>query len=309
MKKKAMSKDGFRFDYDPLAALANCPKLLGMELRECGPYRLQGPYYLNGDIHAFRRDKLKVFVSRGSVWLAEEGGEVMSLTSWLVRYGGCANYREAVRAINGQPQVTDWVRGFRAEAERERLHVSPDVLMAAKAYDLRLSPLFRYMCELFPESRVREVWDTYNVTANGKGGTVFWYLNQKGQICHDKICWYGEDGHRVKTLPMGRQYRIGDGYTESPLFGSHLDGEVKGILESEKSCLYAACYYGGVWLATGGKNALRDVGSIPLYPDRDAEELWSRHGDCVNWYSDWPECGDHSDLGDKIEWLVRSGWK
>ena len=55
----AMSKDGFRFDYDPLAALANCPKLLGMELRECGPYRLQGPYYLNGDLHAFRRDKLK----------------------------------------------------------------------------------------------------------------------------------------------------------------------------------------------------------------------------------------------------------
>ena len=74
-----MSKDGFRFDYDPLAALANCPKLLGMELVPRGN-GLQGGYYLNGDRHPYRRDKLKVFVGRGSVWISEEGGRCVSLT-------------------------------------------------------------------------------------------------------------------------------------------------------------------------------------------------------------------------------------
>lgn len=147
------------------------------------------------------------------------------------------------------------------------------------------------------------------MTANSRGGTVFWYLNTSGNICHDKICWYDDTGHRIKSLPMGRRYKVGDGYLENPMFGSHLTGEISGILESEKSCLYAACYYGGVWLATGGKGNLRDPGKVPLYPDRDAEEEWSRLGDCVDWYSDWPDCGDHSDLADKIEWEVLHNMK
>ena len=46
-----------------------------------------------------------------------------------------------------------------------------------------------------------------------------------------------------------------------------------------------------------------------MYPDRDAEELWQVKGDCIDWYSDWSECGDHSDLGDKIEWLVLNSRK
>ena len=160
------------------------------------------------------------------------------------------------------------------------------------------------MCTLFPEHRVRAVWDAYNVTANSKGATIFWYLNQDGKICHDKVCWYKEDGHRDKNMSMGRQFRIGDGYTENPMFGSHFKKKPKGILESEKSALYASCHYGGVWLATGGKGNLRDPGDIPLYPDRDAEEAWSHLGTCVDWYSGWPECGDHSDLADKIEWEI-----
>lgn len=303
-----MGKDSFRFEYDPVAAMKNAPSLMGMELTQHGQ-GLQGGYYLNGDRHAYRKDKLKVFVSRGSVWVNEEGGRCISLPQWLIEFGGYANYKEAVKAINGKPQDIEWTREFRERTVPKVQYVDPEVMRAAKGYDLNLSPLFRYMSRLFGENKVRKVWNAYNVTATSKGGTCFWYLNPSGQICHDKVCWYGEDGHRIKALPMGRQYRIGDGYTENPMFGSHFKNKPKGILESEKSALMASCYYGGVWLATGGKGNLRDPGGIPLYADRDAEETWSAKGDCVDWYSDWPECGEHSDLGDKIEWLVLNNRK
>lgn len=299
-----MGKDSFRFMYDPVAALRKAPELMGMELRECGVNKLCGGYYITGEKHAFRREKLKIYIWKGQVFVSEEGGQTMSLPNWLIQYGGCADFKEALAVIKGQPQAIEWNREYREKVVQKTLHVSPDVLIGAKAYDLNLSPLFRHMCKLFGEQKVREVWDKYCVTATSKHGTCFWYLNQDGQICHDKIVWYGEDGHRVKTLPMSRQYRLYDGYNEKPMFGSHLKGEIKGILESEKSCLYAACFHGGVWLATGGKNALKDAGNIPLYPDRDAEEEWSKLGECVDWYSDWPECGEHSDLGDKIEWQL-----
>lgn len=293
----------FRGMYDPVAAMNNVPKLLGMDLVWHGK-GLQGGYYLNGDKHQYRRDKLKVFIGKGSVWVSEEGGRCISLPQWLIEYGGASDFKEAIRIIKGESQAIHWNSEFTHKKVEENKHVSPDVLAGAKAYDLNLSPLFRYMSRLFGEEKVRKVWNAYNVTATSKGGTCFWYLNPSGQICHDKVVFYGEDGHRMKTLPMGRRYRIGEGYTENPMFGSHFKNKPKGILESEKSALYASCYYGGVWLATGGKGNLRDPGDTPLYPDRDAEEIWSAKGDCVDWYSDWPECGDHSDLADKIEWEI-----
>lgn len=297
-------EDKYRGLYDPVAALRNAPKLLGMELQECGPNKLQGGYYLNGDKHPFRRDKLKVFISRGGVWVAEEGDRCVSLQNWLIEFGGAADFRDAMHMIKGESQAIKWNREVREMARQKVQYVSPDVLAGAKEYDLNLSPLFRHMVKLFGEDRVRKVWNAYNVTATSKGGTCFWYLNREGKICHDKVCWYGEDGHRIKTLPMRRQYRVGDGFSENPMFGAHFKKKPKGILESEKSALYASCYYGGVWLACGGKSNLHDPGDIPLYPDRDAEEAWQTKGECVDWYSDWPECGEHSDLGDKIEWTI-----
>lgn len=298
-----MGKDGFRFEYDAYQAMANAPKLLGMELVRRGR-QLEGQYYLNGDRHAYRRDKLKVYVSGGSVWVSEEGGESVSLVNWLMKYGGAADVNEAIRMIKGQSQAITWNHEVRERAVQEVKYVPWEAVRGAAEYDLNKCSLFRWMCTMFPEEKVREVWKEYNVTTDSHGNCVFWYQDRAGHYLFDKRILYKEDGHRDRTFFPGRQYRVADGYSGRCYFGSHLDGEVKGILESEKSCLYAACYYGGVWLATGGKNALRDVGSIPLYPDRDAEELWSRHGDCVDWYSDWPGCGDHSDLGDKIEWLV-----
>jgi hypothetical protein len=302
-----MGADFGRGLYDPVVALQNAPQLMGMELRPSGPNKLEGGYYINGDLHQWRRDKLKVYIWKGQVFVSEEGGQTLSLVNWLIQYGGCADFKDALRTIKGQPQHIEWNREFRQKSMGANKHVLEEVLDAAKRWDYSLSPLYRHMCTLFREQTVRAVWEEYNVTANSKGATVFWYLNANGQICHDKVVWFGEDGHRKKDLPMGRVYKMADGFTEKPLFGAHLEGPVMGVLESEKSCLYAACYYGGVWYASGGKNNLRDVAGLPLYPDRDAFEEWSAKGDCVPWFEGWAECGEHSDLADFIEWKIVSG--
>jgi hypothetical protein len=85
------------------------------------------------------------------------------------------------------------------------------------------------------------------------------------------------------------------------------EGEKVRICEAEKSVLLASLAYGGVWLATGGKNNLKDVTNAKLYPDKDAYEEWSHKGECVSWFEDWHECGATSDIGDLIEWKVKNG--
>ena len=47
----------------------------------------EGKYYITGEPHAYKRDKLKVKLRRG-IWVHEQGGESMTLVSWLVEYGG-----------------------------------------------------------------------------------------------------------------------------------------------------------------------------------------------------------------------------
>lgn len=311
-----MGKDSFRFVYDPTAALRNAPKLLGMELREHGR-ELMGGYYLNGEPHAWRKDKLKVFIGRGSVWVSEEGGECLSLPNWLQRYGGAADYKDALRMIRGESQVLHWSGEFQERVRGEVKYVGQDVLEAARRYDLRKSPLFRWMCGLFPEDRVREVWKRYNVTTDGKGNAVFWYVNQEGKILFDKRIAYREDGHRDKKFFPGRQYRVGDAYTGRCYFGAHLpdDGKKAFICESEKSALLCALYYNGRRvLATGGKGNLREVArNVMLLPDMDAREEWAEKGEIWKWWERWgvPEdqIPDHADIGDMIEWkrLCASG--
>ena len=102
--REMKNKDGFRFDYDPFQAMNNCSKLLGVELVQHGR-QLEGGCYLNGEPHPYRKDKLKVYCQNGTVWVSEEGGRCVSLTQWLMEFGGAADYREAVKMIKGESQA------------------------------------------------------------------------------------------------------------------------------------------------------------------------------------------------------------
>lgn len=303
MKKKESYNN---FDYDPLCALNNAPKLLGMELIKHGA-GLQGGYYLNGDKHPYRRDKLKVFASRGSIWVFEEGGRCISLPQWLIEFGGAADYREALQMIKGESQTIHWTREMREERVQKVQYVSPDVLEGAKRYDLNNCALFRWMCRMFPEERVREVWNEYNVTTDSHHNACFWYVDQQGRILYDKRIAYKEDGHRDHSFFPGRQYRVADGFSGRCYFGACLkgDGRKAFIVESEKSALLGALYYGRRFLATGGKSNLRDIEpNMMLVPDMDARIEWEEKGEVWPWWEKWPSgesVPSHADIGDLIE--------
>lgn len=291
--------------YDPVAALSNAETLLGMELRQNGK-GLQGPYYLNGDKHAYRNDKLKVFVSRGSVWVSEEGDRCISLPQWLIEFGGAHDFKEAIRMINGQPQEVEWHREFR-EQQQKGLYVNPDVLRGAKSYDLQKCSLFRWMCRMFPEDKVRETWDKYNVTTDSHGNCVFWYTDQSGKVLFDKRILYMEDGHRDKNFFPARQYRVRDGYTHHCYFGANTVPETGRIFvcESEKTALLVHLMYGKTCVATGGKGNLGDVdGRMMLLPDMDAREEWAEKGDVWPWWEKYglpiEQIPEKSDIGDMI---------
>ena len=304
-----MGKDSLRFAYDPVAALRNAPKLLGMELTQHGK-GLQGGYYLNGDMHSYRQDKLKVFIGRGSVWVSEEGGRCISLPQWLIEFGGAADFKDALRMIKGESQAIHWSRELREKAMQKMQYVSADVLEGAKRYDLRGCSLFRWMCGMFPEDRVREVWDRYNVTTDSHGNCVFWYVDQYGKILFDKRILYGEDGHRRKDFFPGRQFRVADGYSGRCYFGACIpdDGRKAFIMESEKSALLAALYYEGRrFLATGGKSNLREIEpNMMLVPDLDARLEWEEKGEVWPWWEKWgipaEQIPGQADIGDMIVW-------
>lgn len=303
-----MSKeDRFRGLYDPVAALRNAPKLMGMELSQHGN-GLQGGYYLNGEKHAYRRDKLKVFISRGGVWVSEEGDRCISLPQWLIEFGGAADFKDAVKMIKGESQAINWTHEVRQKAVPKVQYVSPDVLEGARQYPLESSPLFRWMCTLFPEEKVRAVWEKYNVTTDSHGNTVFWYVDQDGKILFDKRILYWEDGHRRKDFFPGRQFRVSDGYSGRCYFGACVpdDGRKAFIMESEKSVLLASLYYEGRrFLATGGKSNLREIEpNMMLVPDMDARCEWEEKGEVWPWWEKWgipvEQIPGHGDLGDMI---------
>lgn len=298
--------DRFRGQYDPVSAMRNAPKLMGMELVRHGQ-GLQGGYYLNGDRHAYRKDKLKVFTSRGGVWVSEEGGRCVSLPQWLIEFGGASDYRDALRMINGESQALVWNREVREKAAPKMAYVDPAALAGAKGYDLGRCSLFRWMCALFPEERVREAWDVYNVTTDSHGNAVFWYVDQEGHVLFDKRILYMENGHRDKGFFPGRQYRVADGYSGRCYFGACVpsDGRRSFVCESEKTALLGWLYYGRRFLATGGKGNLREVEpDMLLLPDLDARLEWEEKGEVWPWWEKWGvpagELPGSADIGDMI---------
>lgn len=267
-----------------------------------------GGYYLTGEQHSYRRDKMKVAIYNGDIWVHEEGGVSQSLATWLVNNGRAADYREAYRILDCKGKPLD-VQRFFEKRKVVASYVPRSVVDAMGQFDLRKCPLFRWMCTLFPEDRVREVWKMYNVTTDSKGLACFWYADSQGRVAYDKRVLFKEDGHRDKSFGGTREYRTSDGFTARPYFGAHLvkDGEEVRICEAEKSALLYTLATSKVMLATGGKGNLKDVANAKLYPDKDAYEEWSAKGTCVPWFEGWSECGETSDIGDLIEWKVKNG--
>lgn len=288
-------------DIDWIRVFQRVPEITGLDLTLRGK-TWEGRYYITTEPHPYKHDKLKIKLYDGCVWLHEQGGPSMSLPTWLTQHGGANDYKHAYQIIRGKDKPLIQKPEFVAKKEQVN-YVSPDVLQGAKAYDLNKCPLFRWMCTLFPEDRVRDVWSRYNVTTNVRGEAVFWYTDAEGRICYDKIMRYLESGKRDKAYGGSRKYKTADGYTARPYFGAHLikKGETINICESEKSCLIMSLAVGGTWLATGGKTNLKDVSDdCVLWPDMDAIPEWESKGSNVSewWLGEAVE--EHDDVADLI---------
>jgi hypothetical protein len=296
--------------YDKLRAFEQVPSIMGLDLTRKRNDLWWGAYYINGQPHSYRKDKMKVTLFNGDIWVHEEGGITQSIATWLITNGRATDYREAYRILDCKGKPIDVTRIF-TNKPKVVSYVPRSVVDAMAQIDLNKCPLFRWMCTLFPEERVREVWRKYNVTTDSQHNAVFWYADSEGRIAFDKRVKYKGDGHRDKSFGGTREYRSADGFTSRPYFGAHLvkEGEEVNIVESEKTALACASYLGGTWLACGGKNNLKDVANAKLYPDKDAYEEWSHKGECVPWFEGWHECGDTSDIGDLIEWEIKHNQK
>ena len=299
-----------RHIYNVLRAFEQVPSIMGLDLTRKRNDMWWGGYYLTGEQHSYRRDKMKVAIYNGDIWVHEEGAVSQSLATWLVNNGRAADYREAYRILDCKGKPLD-VQRFFEKRKVVASYVPRSVLDAMAQFDLRKCPLFRWMCTLFPEDRVREVWDMYNVTTDSQGLACFWFADSQGRVAFDKRVKYKEDGHRDKSFGGTREYRSADGFTARPYFGAHLvkEGEEVRICEEEKSALLYTLATSKVMLATGGKGNLKDVANAKLYPDYDAREEWSHKGSVVEWWQGWSECGDTSDIGDLIEWKIKHNQK
>lgn len=288
---------------DMYAVMQHIPEITGMDL-VWRNNAWEGRYYLNGERHAYKKDKLRIKFWKTSIWLHEQGGDSMSLQNWLQAYGGAADWKEAMDMMRGKsvpkPELLNYVRSKSKGCK----YVSRPEFDRYREYELERCPLFCWMCRLYGENRVREVWSRYNVTTDYYGNAVFWFVDVDGNICHDKRIAYKSDGHRNKQYGAMRKYKVGDGFTGRTLFGAHLipDEGYYYVVESEKSCLLLTLETGKPVVATGGKSNMRDADErMILLPDRDAWEEWSNNGvRCLDWFSGWDNCGETSDIGDMI---------
>ena len=301
---------------DLYAVMQHIPEIMNMNLVwRKGAW--EGRYYISGERHPYKKDKLKIKFWRNekgcSIWLHEQGGDSMSLQQWLVRYGGAADWKEAMDMMRGNsrpdPKLLNLIRT--GSDTHEVKYIAKSDYKACSLFDLRRCPLFVWMAGIFGKEQVRDVWAKYHVTTDGEGLAVFWYTNSDGKICYDKRIKYKYDGHRDKTFGGTRKYLTKDGYMERPMFGAHLvysgnddsDKEVC-VVESEKSALILSLTFPDkTFLATGGKNNLRDVDDcMLLYPDIDAIELWSSipHARIVEWWKDEDVRSDHDDYADVV---------
>lgn len=184
----------------------------------------------------------------------------------------------------------------------------------------------------------------YCVGGWSDGRVVFWQIDHTGVPRSAKLMRYLPDGHRDKTVHPGwiynqdgcrQQLRPDEHEIIKPLFGSHLlakyPNAVVNIVESEKTAVIMANYYGGfdsqIWLACGGLKHLQldslqpliDQGrTIWLWPDRDGREAWQEVCDKLGYdkcqvYTNfldtcWKEAdGDKADVADIAIRMMTTG--
>lgn len=176
-----------------------------------------------------------------------------------------------------------------------------------KRRDLTDDNLYNWIMSLPWNDRQREripgIMDAYFVGHSRDGRSIFWQIDEIGRARTAKLMRYQPDGHRDKSrysitwmhslFEREGLFDPDKAEIHPTLFGMHLlDVSLRAtvnIVESEKSALIAAIYFGefknDIWMATGGKTRMTYDYFLPiiarkrkvnLYPDIDAIEVWKK---------------------------------
>jgi hypothetical protein len=124
--------------------------------------------------------------------------------------------------------------------------------------------LINYLINTYGNEATTIAVNKYYVGTDNKGGTIFWYINEKMNVQKSKIVYYQQNGKRTNFFKI--PYKNESGYF-SCLFGEHLLIEDKPVVlvESEKTAIVASMKLPKYnWLSYGGINGLTDDKISPL---------------------------------------------
>jgi len=193
------------------------------------------------------------------------------------------------------------------------------------------------------KERVEKTLKNYLVGHSKDGHTIFWQMDEKGQLRTGKMMLYKPDGHRDREskgnfswihtrLEKVGQYDPDKYEMKTTFFGMHLidffpDATIN-IVESEKTALLCSIYFGNpqsnLWLACGGLSMLTKERLMPLmergrkvslFPDHDSIEKWTKQGESIDYEGleiqktfiekNWrKEDGDKADIADILVRLL-----
>ena len=218
------------------------------------------------------------------------------------------SYPDAIRWLGKKYNIETDMQDFnytpppqRPKPEPLKMLVLPKYIMAKTLLDVEQSTLVRWIrtginWDPVQRSRIDEVLNHYAVGCSRQGMTVFWQMDEKGQLRTGKMMRYREDGHRDKSqgynfdwihsaLVRHRDPATGQMTDEPPYphpdlfnpdkqemvscyYGLQLLDHYKRkdidqticIVESEKTALLMAIAYGNnckqIWMACGGMENL-----------------------------------------------------
>lgn len=186
----------------------------------------------------------------------------------------------------------DWRNEPQQQQEESPDFIPYEIFKASRA-KYESNKFVQYLLQLFDDSTVSELIQKYHIgtSKHWPGSTVFWQIDQQGNIRTGKVMQYDNTGHRVKE-PYNKitwvHSLITDEYNlDQCLYGEHLitdEDQPVAIVESEKTAIIASVYFPKyTWLASGAKHNLKPekcgclMGKrVTLFPDVGAFQEWQQ---------------------------------
>ena len=292
---------------DLLKVFERIPQITGLPLKMIKG-KWYGKCYMDGTPHKDRDDKLMINLYHDTIVFLEQGGDDISIFSWMITYGGCNDISEVYKRLEDDFYSISWRNWKPLEqiVKRDIKYITDKQYNTfCKKTNWSDNLFYKYLCKMFDSESVLSTLAKYKVTCPNYNQVQFWYIDKQGRICKDKIVPYNSDGHRDKSRWMGSHFKAKDDYIGRALFGGHLIEPKRQIscVESEKTALLCSLMYPDkIWVATGGKSNVSLIQQgFDLYPDIDGIDDWSRYGNIIEWWSDWEGYDATSDIGDMIE--------